>query len=35
VAVGLYDPQTGDRQPSSAGPGDFAIELGPVLVEQK
>ena len=33
VAVGLYDPETGERQPSSAGPGDFAIELGPVRVE--
>ncbi len=33
VAVGLYDPATGERQPSSAGPGDFAIELGPVWVE--
>lgn len=32
VAVGLYDPATGERQPSSAGPGDFAIQLGPVRV---
>ena len=30
VAVGLYDPGSGERQPSSAGPGDFAIQLGPV-----
>jgi hypothetical protein len=35
VAVGLYDPATGDRQPSSAGPEDFAIELGPVRVEKE
>lgn len=33
VAVGLYDPATGERQPSSAGPGDYAIQLGPVRVE--
>ncbi|MBI3958455.1 MAG: hypothetical protein HY328_06570 [Chloroflexi bacterium] len=33
VTVGLYDPETGERQPSSAGPGDFAIQLGPVRVE--
>ena len=35
VAVGLYDPATGERQPSSAGPEDFAIELGPVRVERE
>ncbi|MFZ1755207.1 MAG: hypothetical protein WAU10_15760 [Caldilineaceae bacterium] len=34
VAVGLYDPETGERQPSSAGPGDFAIDLGPVRVDK-
>ena len=33
IVVGLYDPVTGQRLPVSAGPGDFAIELGPVLVE--
>lgn len=35
VAVGLYDSATGEREPSSAGPGDFAIELGPVRVEKE
>jgi hypothetical protein len=33
IVVGLYDPVTGQRLPVSAGPGDFAIELGPVRVE--
>lgn len=33
IVVGLYDPVTGQRLPVSAGPGDYAIELGPVLVE--
>jgi hypothetical protein len=32
LAVGLYDPVTGQRLPVSAGPGDYAIELGPVLI---
>ena len=32
VVVGLYDPVTGQRLPVSAGPGDFAIQLGPVVV---
>ncbi len=32
VVVGLYDPVSGQRLPVSAGPGDFAIQLGPVLV---
>ncbi len=32
MVVGLYDPVTGQRLPVSAGPGDFAVELGPVLV---
>ncbi len=32
VDVGLYDPVTGTRLPVSAGPGDFAIALGPVVV---
>ncbi len=32
VDVGLYDPVTGQRLPVSAGPGDFAIALGPVTV---
>ncbi len=32
IAVGLYDPITGQRLPVSAGPRDYAIELGPILV---
>jgi hypothetical protein len=32
VAVGLYDPVSGQRLPISAGPGDYAVELGPVQV---
>lgn len=32
IAVGLYDPVTGQRLPVSAGPGDFAMSLGPVTV---
>jgi hypothetical protein len=32
VAVGLYDPVSGQRLPTSAGPRDYAIELGPILV---
>jgi hypothetical protein len=35
IAVGLYDPVTGQRLPVSAGPGDYAIELGPVLVQNE
>jgi hypothetical protein len=35
IAVGLYDPVSGQRLPISAGPGDFAIELGPILVESR
>lgn len=34
IAVGLYDPVSGQRLPISAGPGDFAIELGPVVIER-
>jgi hypothetical protein len=33
IAVGLYDPVTGQRLPISAGPDDYAIELGPILVD--
>ena len=33
LAVGLYDPVTGQRLAVSAGPASFAIELGPVQVE--
>lgn len=33
IAVGLYDPVSGQRLPVSAGPRDYAIELGPILVE--
>lgn len=32
IAVGLYDPVTGQRLPISAGPRDYAIELGPITV---
>ena len=32
LAVGLYDPVTGQRLAVSAGPADFAIEVGPVQV---
>ena len=35
VAVGLYDPVSGQRLPVSAGPQDFAIELGPVTVTNR
>ncbi|RIK39012.1 MAG: hypothetical protein DCC55_19340 [Chloroflexi bacterium] len=34
IAVGLYNPVTGQRLPISAGPGDYAIELGPILVNR-
>jgi hypothetical protein len=34
IAVGLYDPVSGQRLPISAGPGDFAIELGPILINR-
>ncbi|MCB0160617.1 MAG: hypothetical protein KDD83_20940, partial [Caldilineaceae bacterium] len=34
VAVGLYDPVTGQRLPVSAGPQDFAIEIGPIAVSR-
>lgn len=33
LAVGLYDAVTGQRLAVSAGPTDFAIELGPIEVE--
>lgn len=32
IAVGVYDPITGQRLPISAGPRDYAIELGPIQV---
>ena len=32
LAVGLYDPVTGQRLAVSAGPANFAIEVGPVQV---
>ena len=32
IAVGLYDPVSGQRLPVSAGPRDYAIELGPITV---
>jgi hypothetical protein len=33
IAVGLYDPVTGQRLPVSAGPGDYAIRVGPVVMQ--
>jgi hypothetical protein len=33
IAVGLYDPVTGQRLPVSAGPSSYAIELGPVEIQ--
>jgi hypothetical protein len=33
IAVGLYDPVSGQRLPVSAGPRDYAIEIGPIQVE--
>lgn len=35
IAVGLYDPVSGQRLPVSAGPRDFAIELGPITVASR
>lgn len=35
IAVGLYDPVTGQRLPVSAGAGDFATELGPIHVRHQ
>ena len=32
VDVGLYDPVSGQRLPISAGPQDYAIEVGPIEV---
>ncbi len=32
MAVGLYEPTSGERLAVSAGPGDLAIELGPIEV---
>ncbi len=32
INVGLYDPVTGQRLPISAGPQDYAIEVGPIEV---
>lgn len=32
LAVGLYDPVSGEREPVSAGQGDNAIKLGPIQV---
>ena len=32
LAVGLYDPVTGQRLPVSAGPSSYALDLGPVEV---
>lgn len=35
VVIGLYDGATGQRQPSSAGPQDYALELGPIVVQSE
>jgi hypothetical protein len=35
IAVGLYDPVTGQRLPVSAGPASYAIALGPIEVVQE
>ncbi|MCB9138302.1 MAG: hypothetical protein H6642_08150 [Caldilineaceae bacterium] len=35
INVGLYDPVSGLRLPISAGPQDYAIEVGPIVVESK
>lgn len=35
IAVGFYDPVTGQRLPVSAGAGDFATELGPIHVRHQ
>ncbi len=35
IAVGLYDPVTGQRLPVSAGPTSYAIALGPIEVVQE
>jgi hypothetical protein len=32
ITVGLYDPQSGERQPTSVGPGQ-SVRLGPILVQ--
>lgn len=32
VSVGLYDPVSGQRLPVSAGTGEYAVELGPIVV---
>jgi hypothetical protein len=32
IAVGLYDPQSGERQPTNVGPGE-SVRLGPILVQ--
>ncbi|MFN2200747.1 MAG: hypothetical protein ACK2UO_06045 [Caldilineaceae bacterium] len=32
ISVGLYDPVSGQRLPVSAGPTDYAIDLGPITV---
>ena len=32
IDVGLYDPVSGQRLPISAGPQDYAIEVGPIDV---
>jgi hypothetical protein len=33
IAVGVYDPVSGQRLPVSAGPRDYAIEIGPIVVK--
>ena len=33
LAVGLYDPVSGQRLAASAGPASYAIDLGPIQVQ--
>jgi hypothetical protein len=32
IAIGLYDPVSGQRLPVNAGPGDYTVEVGPIQV---
>lgn len=34
IAVGLYDPVSGQRLPVSAGPGDYTVTLGPIDIRR-
>lgn len=35
IAVGLYEPESGQRLPVSAGPSSYAIEIGPIHVRPR